>query len=87
MIVSALLYALGLVIEGLTLVLKNTNDVTVSPSIVAAIAQVNSWAYTLYALVPIEHIFICVGILILWEKGWMIYQGVRWAWNKIPGMN
>lgn len=87
MIGSALIYSLGLVLQGLTVFIRNLDDVVVNPAIPAAIASINAWAATLYQYVPIESILICVGILILWEKWWMLYQAGRWLWQKIPGLN
>jgi hypothetical protein len=87
MIGSAIIYSLGLVLQGILVFVRDLDDVVVNPSIIESIDTVNTWAATLYAYVPLESIFICLGILILWEKWWAIYQVGRWLWQKIPGLN
>jgi len=87
MIGSAFLYTLGGILYALTFALRNLDDVLVSPTITNAIVQVNTWAATLYAFFPIEVVLICGGILLLWEKWWMIYVGIRWVYQKIPGLH
>jgi hypothetical protein len=87
MIGSALLHVLAAVLRFILSPLTRLGDVVVDPSIVSAIATVNSWVYTLYNFIPVESIAACIVILIVWEKWWLMYQGVRWAYQKIPFIN
>ena len=79
-----LLYGILLVVVGL---LANTADVSSSSSILTAVQTASGYLSS----VPFPYFLVSLlgslAFLVVFEAFYWAYKGVRWVYNKIPGIN
>lgn len=79
-----LLYGILLVIVGLLL---NTADVSATSSIATAIQAASGYLSSVPFPLFLLSLLATLSFLVVFEAFYWGYKGVRWVYNKIPGIN
>lgn len=89
MLISLVLYLFYAVLILLTLPLRLLNDVTLPSWLTAVISTANGYLATAYQVLPVFLLTLLLtwGVYLLVETGIFIYKGIRWIYQKIPGIS
>lgn len=87
MIANALLYVIHLFLAFIAHLLSAYPDVTPNSNIVSAVTTANGYIRALNDFIPNTTILAATGALLLFEIAYAAYKVIRWAYQKIPGIN
>jgi hypothetical protein len=87
MITNAILYILYGFIFLITAAIQLFPDVSLPAAINDTIASVGSNLALLNQVIPVSTIITILGVILAIESAIFIYKGIRWIYNKIPGVN
>jgi len=87
MITNAILYILYGFIYLITAPIRLFDDVSLPTDINSTISSVGTNLALLNQVIPVSTIITILGIMLVIESAIFIYKGIRWIYNKIPGVN
>lgn len=89
MISTSALTVLKLVLFALTRPFLLLHDVSIPAGVAAATVQVGASLALIYKVIPtsIAALLVVVGIVITFDKSHFGYKLIKWAYQKIPGIN
>lgn len=87
MITNAILYILYSFIYLITAPIRLFDDVSLPTDINSTISSVGTNLALLNQVIPVSTIITILGIMLVIESAIFIYKGIRWIYNKIPGVN
>lgn len=87
MIGNALLWVIHLFLSFVANLLSAYPDVTPNASITGAVSTANSYFSALQDFIPNDAILGATGALLFFELAYAAYKVIRWAYQKIPGIN
>jgi hypothetical protein len=87
MITNAILYILYGFIYLITAPIRLFSDVSLPAAINDSISSIGSNLALLNQVIPVSTIITILGIMLAIESAIFIYKGIRWIYNKIPGVN
>jgi hypothetical protein len=89
MIVSFVIFLIYSLLAGLTQLIALLPDVTMPSFIASAMSTANSVLSLGFQILPAftYSLLLTWGVYLTIEGGIFVYQGVRWIYKKIPGIN
>lgn len=87
MITNAILYILYGFVYLITAPVRLFSDVSLPVAINDTISSVGSNLALLNQVIPVSTIITILGVMLVIEGAIFIYKGIRWIYNKIPGVN
>lgn len=87
MIISVLLSIVYGFVLGVSLIVSSFGEVTPNSNITSAVAFVSSYYSTINTYFPVDQILLCVAVLFTFDTAVFLYKLVRWAYQKVPGIN
>jgi len=82
-LIKILIYLLSLVTSPLLLL----PVASLSVNLTSTLTQAGNYLALFDIFLPIGTLFTVFGIVISIEAGYFAYKGVKWIYNKIPGIN
>jgi hypothetical protein len=87
MITDALLNLVYFFVASIVFVFSGFGDVTVSPNISAGFSAMQPYYSALGDILPIATILSIITFVLLFDLALLTYRLIRWAYQKVPGVN
>lgn len=87
MIIDAILYVLYGATYILTYPLRLLSDVALPAAMTSALTTASGYLGAINSFFPVDTLIDVLGLLLAVEGYILLYKGLKWIWNKIPGVN
>lgn len=87
MITDAILNLVYFFVASIVFVFSGFGDVTVSPNITAGFSAMQPYYSALDYILPIGTILAIVTFVLVFDLALLAYRLIRWAYQKVPGVN
>ena len=87
MILNAFLWLIHLFLAFIASLLSAFPDVVANTNITGAVSTANGYLHALQDFIPNGAILGATGALLFFELAYAAYKVIRWAYQKIPGIN
>jgi hypothetical protein len=84
MITTAFLY---LILSFVNWAVSQLPAISTNDSIVTSLTTASGYISGIAQVFPVGTLMACVGFVLAFDAGWIIYQVIRWVYQKIPGIN
>lgn len=83
LLLSVLYYSLVALVSPLTLL----DDYALPASVASALSTAGNYLANVDALIPASTLLAVLAAFLAVEGGLFLYKGIKWIYNKIPGVN
>lgn len=87
MILNGILLLVHLFLAWLITYILPAGDVSASAAVVSAVSTAGGYLAALRDFIPSTTILLATGALFVFEFLYAVYKMIRWAYQKIPGVN
>lgn len=87
MITNAILDLIYFFVSGVVFVISSFGDVTVSSNITAGFNALQPYYSALGDILPIGTILAIISFVLVFDLALLTYRLIKWAYQKVPGVN